>query len=345
VSEKDGHGGFPYLRVVTDIRRRVEMGDLRPGDRVPSTRDITREWGVAMATASKALAALRSQGVVRVIPGVGAVVAEPPLPTTGEPGEVARATPGPSSRHPVTAPTPGLSSTAGARPQGAPRATATQLTRVRIAEAGIDVADREGLAAVSMRRVATTLDVAPMSLYRHVANKDDLVVAMMDAVFARSALPAQRPGGWRAPLEMQARLQWQTYCKHPWVAQALSFTRPQATPNTLPHTEWALAAIEDLGLGNSTMMYIAVTVFNYVRGMAVNVAAEAEAQLETGVSSEEFLGSQADLIGSLVATGRFPVFASVVADPELDVDLEVLFEFGLQLLLDGLHTFIARRHR
>jgi AcrR family transcriptional regulator len=220
-----------------------------------------------------------------------------------------------------------------------------QLTRGRVAEAGIDVADREGLAAVSMRRVATTLDVAPMSLYRHVANKDDLVVAMMDALFARSALPAQRPAGWRAPLEMQARLQWQTYCKHPWVAQALSFTRPQATPNTLPHTEWALAAIDDLGLGNSTMMYIAVTVFNYVRGMAINVAAEAEAQLETGVSSEEFLESQAGVIGSLVATGRFPVFASVVADPELDVDLEVLFEFGLQLLLGGLEEFIARRDR
>jgi AcrR family transcriptional regulator len=216
------------------------------------------------------------------------------------------------------------------------------LTRGRVAEAGIDLADREGLAAVSMRRVATNLDVAPMSLYRHVANKDDLVVAMMDALFARSALPAQRPAGWRAPLELQARLQWETYCKHPWVAQALSFTRPQATPNTLPHTEWALAAIEDLGLGNSTMMYTAVTVFNYVRGMALNVAAEAEAELETGISSDEFLASQEGLIGSLVATGRFPVFASVVADPELDVDLEVLFEFGLQLLLDGLEEFIAR---
>ena len=70
-----------------------------------------------------------------------------------------------------------------------------------------------------------------------------------------------------------------------------------------------------------------------------------EAQGETGVSSEEFLASQAGLIGSLVATGRFPVFASVVADPELDVDLEVLFEFGLHLLLDGLEKFIARSHR
>jgi hypothetical protein len=90
------------------------------------------------------------------------------------------------------------------------------------------------------------------------------------------------------------------------------------------------------------MMYIAVTVFNYVRGMAINVAAEAEAELETGVNSEEFLASQEGLIGSLVATGRFPVFAGVVADPELDVDLEVLFDFGLQLLLDGLESFISR---
>lgn len=64
-------------RVVSDLRRRIAAGELAPGERVPSTRAITREWGVAIATASRALAALRAEGLVRVVPGVGTVVAEP----------------------------------------------------------------------------------------------------------------------------------------------------------------------------------------------------------------------------------------------------------------------------
>lgn len=74
----------PYLRIAADLRRRISAGELRPGDRVPSTRSLVREWGVAMATAAKALSALGEQGWVRAVPGSGTVVAErtpqkPPL--------------------------------------------------------------------------------------------------------------------------------------------------------------------------------------------------------------------------------------------------------------------------
>ncbi|WP_250033240.1 TetR/AcrR family transcriptional regulator C-terminal domain-containing protein [Paractinoplanes maris] len=66
-----------YRRIVGDIRRRIEAGELRPGDRVPSARAITREWGVAIATATKAHAALREEGLTIARPGVGTVVAGP----------------------------------------------------------------------------------------------------------------------------------------------------------------------------------------------------------------------------------------------------------------------------
>ena len=59
----------PYLQIVEDIRRRISQGLLSPGDRVPSTREITREWGVAMATATKTLATLRQEGAVQAVPG------------------------------------------------------------------------------------------------------------------------------------------------------------------------------------------------------------------------------------------------------------------------------------
>ena len=67
----------PYLRIVGELRRRITAGELSPGDRVPSTRQIVRQWGVAMATASRALTLLRQEELVRAVPGVGMVVTGP----------------------------------------------------------------------------------------------------------------------------------------------------------------------------------------------------------------------------------------------------------------------------
>ena len=64
----------PYAQIAAELRDQINNGTLAPGDRVPSTREITQRWGVAMATATKALAALRQEGIVRPVPGVGTVV-------------------------------------------------------------------------------------------------------------------------------------------------------------------------------------------------------------------------------------------------------------------------------
>src|SRR5512133_3632112 len=70
----------PYVQIATEIRRRITAGELRPGDRVPSTRQIAQEWSVAIATATRALTSLSQQGVVRAEPRVGPVVAMPEPP-------------------------------------------------------------------------------------------------------------------------------------------------------------------------------------------------------------------------------------------------------------------------
>ena len=67
----------PYMQVVNQIRRQIESGTLKPGDTIPSARQITRQWGVSLATATKVLAALRSEGLARGIVGVGTVVVSP----------------------------------------------------------------------------------------------------------------------------------------------------------------------------------------------------------------------------------------------------------------------------
>src|SRR6202161_959115 len=311
----------PYAQIAAELRDQIENGTLAPGDRVPSTREITQRWGVAMATATKALAALRQEGMIRPMPGVGTVVVGR-QPAQGRPLSLVP---------PATPPGP---ATAVRRGTPDPR-----LPPARIVAAAIAVADAEGLAGLSMRRVATEIGVATMSLYRHVADKDDLVLKMMDAAFGECRFPAQPPEGWRGRLELAARTLWAMFQRHPWLAPALSVTRPQPIASALACAEWVLSALDGRGLDTSTMITIHITLVNYVRGTAVNLELEADAEAASGLDSEEWLDTQDPAMRSIVEAGRFPVFERLTA-AEYDFNLDNLFEFGLQRLLDGLTALI-----
>jgi DNA-binding GntR family transcriptional regulator len=156
----------PSVRIVAELSRRIAAGELPPNARVPSTRQITQEWGVAMATATKVLTALRHEGLVRAVPGVGTVVI------------------GPISA-PDRADTGAIDVRSGAD---------TGLSRERVIRAGIAVADVEGLAALAMRRIATELGTSTIALYRHVRSKDELLFLMAETVFQSYSLPAAGPG-------------------------------------------------------------------------------------------------------------------------------------------------------
>jgi AcrR family transcriptional regulator len=316
----------PYAQIAAELRDQIENGTLAPGDRVPSTREITQRWGVAMATATKALAALRQEGIVRPVPGVGTVVVAGRQPARGRP--LALAPP---------APPPGPA--AGRRGPSDRR-----LAPGRIVAAAMAVADAEGLAGLSMRRVATEIGVATMSLYRHVADKDDLLLKMMDAAFGECRFPARRPEGWREQLELAARTLWAMFQRHPWLAPALSVTRPQPIASGLTCAEWVLTALDGRGLDPSTMLTIHITLVNYVRGTAVNLELEADAEAASGLNSEEWLDTQGPAMRSIVETGHFPVFGRLTAT-DYDFNLDNLFEFGLQRLLDGLTALIDSRPR
>ena len=306
----------PYARVVAEIRRRITSGELRPGDRVPSTRQIIQEWGVAMATATKILTTLRREELVRTVPGVGTVVASP------------EHAPAPAQR------------TARRRRVREPE---QELTVERIVHAAVEIADTEGLAALSLRRVATDLDVATMTLYRHVAGKDELVRLMTESAFAEAALPDPPPPGWRARLELIARLQWAIHRRHPWLVQVMSLTRPEPAPNAMAHTEWALRAMDGLGLDAVTMLYVHITTFSYVRGIAVNFELEAEAEQQSGITDEQWLESQGSTMAAILASGSFPMMSRLLAQLDFDFDLDTMFEFGLQRVLDGIGVLIAER--
>jgi DNA-binding transcriptional regulator YhcF (GntR family) len=303
----------PYARIAAEVRHRIERGELAPGSRVPSTREITAQWGVAMATATKALTVLREEGLVRAVPGVGTVVAEGHnLPRARRPAPAAGQRAATSHSQPVSE---------------------------RIVTAAIAVADAEGLSGLSMRRVAAEIGVATMSLYRHVADKDDLVLQMMDAVFGQWQLPPNPPEGWRERLEIAAGALWSMFRRHPWLAPAMSVTRPQPAPAAIPYTEWVLAALDGHGLDLATRLTAHITLFGYVRGTAVNIEMEAEAEAASGLGNDEWMDAQGPALRSIVASGNFPQLEQVFA-ADYDFNLDELFEFGLQRLLDGLAVLI-----
>ncbi|HEY9394000.1 MAG TPA: GntR family transcriptional regulator, partial [Nocardioides sp.] len=195
-----------YVRIATELTRRIEAGEIAPGGKVPSTRQVVQEFGVALATATKALDVLRAGGLVITRPRSGTVVA---------PRDDASRTPG-----------------------------AKALTRQRILAEAVGIADAEGLDAVSMRAVAGRCGVAPMSLYRFVEGKDELVAAMADAVYAASSFTLDPDAPWRERAESLGRELWRLHRNHPWLGRTQPLTRPMMLPNLLRFGDRLLGALE-----------------------------------------------------------------------------------------------------
>ncbi|GAA4975119.1 DNA-binding transcriptional regulator YhcF (GntR family) [Nonomuraea thailandensis] len=299
----------PHARIAADIKQRIADGRLRPGERVPSTRQLARDWNVALATAAKALTLLAREGVVVAEPRVGTVVAE-------RPGEPARPRPGATAEH--------------------------ELTRRRIVGAAIEIADAEGLSELTMRAVAGRLAAATMSLYRHVGGKDDLVMLMVDAAFAEFPLPSERPEGWRGRLETSARVQWAAYRAHPWMARATPLTRPVPSEALLRHSEYVMEVLQETGLDAATRMYVMILVYSFVQGIAAHIELEQRARADTGITDEEWMTGQEGFLGDIKAAN--PAFSRLLDElGDFDLDLDRLFEFGLRSLLDGLTRLVEPR--
>ncbi|MEU1521371.1 TetR/AcrR family transcriptional regulator C-terminal domain-containing protein [Nocardia rhamnosiphila] len=312
MSAQAQHPEPPYRAIAAQLRIRIERGELRPGDRVPSVRQIARRWGVAVATATKVTAVLRAEGLVESRVGAGTVVSAS----------------GTSAAGPVITRAPRRTVPAGGEPQ-----------RARLLRTAIAIADTEGLEAVSMRRLAAELGIGPMSLYRYVANKDELLTQMADAAFGELDLPEPGALGWRADLERIARLQWQLCRRHLWLPRVVSFTRPLLALNTMAQTEWVLRALDGSGLSAEVRMREALTLHSLVLTAALSVAEEAEAEQNTGVTLDGWRAAARARAHELLGTGRFPLLAAT--PEETTADLDGLFEYGLARHLDGFAVLLA----
>src|SRR6185312_11388043 len=130
----------------------------------------------------------------------------------------------------------------GHRVAGVPE-NGPELTQKRIVAGGIHMADRHGLERLSIRALAEELNTRPMSLYRHVESKEQLIWLMVDS--ALGELPLQEPSkrGWRAGLELAARQEWQIMRRHPWLSRALHVSRPGTQPTALAFADRVMASL------------------------------------------------------------------------------------------------------
>ncbi|MEU6247136.1 GntR family transcriptional regulator [Glycomyces sp. NPDC047010] len=300
----------PYARIAAELSRRIADRELLPGDRVPSTRQVAQEFGVALATATKALDVLRSEGLVVTRPRSGTVVAPRRGAKAGEP--------------------------------------AAELTRARVVEEAVAIADVEGLEAVSMRAVAGRCGVAPMSLYRFVEDKEQLVELMGDTVYGSREFTVEESDPWRAQVESIAREMWRLHRAHPWLGRIQPLTRPLPLPGIIRLGDRLLGALEPLDLPPRLQFDVHLLLYSHVVGLAVNVEREDEAMSLSGVSSEEWTDLQyLPKFGDDAFMSSVPHFARLFGpagsmSDGYDMDLDALFELGLGVILDGVEALAAR---
>jgi len=299
----------PFRRIAAQLTQRIASGALPPGSRLPSIRALAREHRVATATAAHAVRELAAAGLVKPVARSGSVVA------------------GVKARSPVPV----------------RLASSGDALRGEVVRAGIVIADEEGLAALSIRGIAAKVGVPPMSLYRHVANKQQLLLLMADAAFAEEQLP--RPARtWRTELEQCARLEWRLFRRHPWLARVVIITRPTALPRALAFADRALGALAQAGFAPADALRIHIVLHGFVQGLAVNLEAELEALGESGITDEEWVRGQVAGFAQVATAARLPHFMHVIEalSGGFDLDFDDVFETGLRTLIDGLAARLRR---
>ncbi|MDF5754361.1 TetR/AcrR family transcriptional regulator [Spongiactinospora sp. TRM90649] len=225
-------------------------------------------------------------------------------------------------------------------PEAQPR---TALSPARIVRAAVTIADEDGLAAVSMAKVAERLGFTPMSLYRHVRNKNELLLMMLDAVAAVPAELGEPGGGWRATLERWCRAQWEMLRAHAWIVH-LPITGPPITPNQLAWTDRALAALRDTRLTEPEKVGVSLLIANYM-----HATARLAGDLGQAAQSESIAGYSA-LLADVADARRFPDLRAAIDAGAYDYPADVPpeerrldYAFGLARILDGVAALIQTR--
>lgn len=222
---------------------------------------------------------------------------------------------------------------------------APKLSVSAIVDAAIDVADRDGLAALSMRRIADELGVGAMSLYRHIADKDALIVEMADEIGRRFTYPYDQPGPWtwRERVQIVLDVDWQLFQRHPWVVLAYSSPRYSFGSESLRCLDWFAAGFLDLGVDIVEATQMAMTVWSHIHGAALAAVGD---QFLHAEPSDRPSGLVQVIEGQRSAddAARLPGLSQLAARQDTNrlTDPRILLDAGIDALCAG---FEARARR
>jgi AcrR family transcriptional regulator len=203
-----------------------------------------------------------------------------------------------------------------------------RLSKARVLHAAIALADQAGLEAFSMRGLAQELGVVPMALYKHVANKDELLDGIVDIVFSEIDAPCAEED-WRAALRRRAISARTALTRHPW-AVGLMESRLPGPANLRLHNA-VMGCLREAGFSFQAAIHAYSVQDAYIYGFALQ---ERDLAFETPQSAGKAAQRRAETIGDL---DDYPYLAEVVTRlPETGYDPDIEFAWGLDLILNGL---------
>lgn len=212
------------------------------------------------------------------------------------------------------------------------------LSRERVLLEAVALADESGIGALTMRRLADRLHVEPMSLYHHVANKDEILDGMVDVVFREIELPALNTE-WKTAMQERAASARDALRRHPWAIGRME-SRATPGPATLRHHNAVIGCLRNAGFTIGLTAHAFSAIDSYLYGFAMQ-------ELNLPFSTPGDAAEMAVTFLEQFPAQEFPHLAELTTDHVLKpgYDYGDEFEFGLDLILDGLERARASRRK
>jgi AcrR family transcriptional regulator len=224
-----------------------------------------------------------------------------------------------------------------ANPQRGPK---REMSVERIVEAAVEIADADGLGAVSMAAVAARLGFTPMSLYRYVTAKDDLVLLMQEEATGLPSEEAANAGDWREQLTALYSEQVQMYLRHPWVLD-IPISGSPVTPNSAAWIDAGLRALAETALTYEERLAVVLMVTGTSRWTGTVLAGYARTERERGIRGHDITVQEDALYRALISADGYPELRAAI-DAGVFLDESDPFLFNLERSLDGVAAYIDR---
>jgi AcrR family transcriptional regulator len=223
-----------------------------------------------------------------------------------------------------------------ADPQRGPK---REMSVEKIVDAAVEIADAEGLGAVSMAAVAARLGYTPMSLYRYVSAKDDLVLLMQEEATGLPPESIREQDGWRPGLEELYRAQVLVYLRHPWILD-IPISGSPTTPNSAAWMDAGLAALAGTRFTHTERLSVMLAITGLSRWCGSVLAAYARVARESGMGDREITEREDALYRTLITAEAYPALRAAIDNGAFLGDAAP-FALGLARFLDGLEAYGA----